>query len=173
MFTNSTKLPPTQLICPSDYAMTAKLNGNYYEMNNMFGFNEATQPDISFYLSDNFIELRGRKITKNATIEVYLWIAKTDLKTGTYNLNANTMISNRTHAGLVYNSNNTKLSSVYRETLTGKIRITNIDTVNKTIKGTFEFKATPEKHKIDAPHFEITDGTFDYVYDISDNSLDF
>lgn len=157
----------------SEYAMTAKLNGDYYEMNNMFGYNEATQPDINFYLSEDFIELRGRKLTKNGVFEIYLWIAKTDLKTGTYFINSNAMISNQTHAGLAYRSSNTTPNRVYRETLTGKIEITKIDTVNKTVKGYFEFKATPKKQDINAPSFTITDGAFNYIYDVKDNSIDF
>lgn len=156
----------------SNYAMTAKLNGNYYEMNNMFGFNEATQPDISFYLSDDFIELRGRKQTLDGTFEIYLWIAKSELKEGTYTLNANTMIYNKTHAGLAYRSNNTEIQGVYRKTVSGRITITHLNRQSKTIKGNFEFKTNPDQANTGIPNFEITDGTFDYVYDVMDNSLD-
>lgn len=167
LFMNVT-LPPNG----PEYAMTAKLNGNYFEMNNMFGYNEATEPNINFYLSDDFIELRGRTLSKEGDFEIYLWISKTDLKEGTFIINPNTMTSNRTHAGLAYSSSNTELNGVYRKTLSGKITITDLDKVNKTIKGNFSFKANPEKNNTGLPAFEISEGTFNYVYGISNNTLD-
>ncbi len=149
----------------SEYAMTAKINGVLYEMNNPFGTNEANSSFFSYYPDEDYIFLQGRYGGVLGNPEINIWISRNDLKTGTYSVGLNTD-SVTTHIDLIDNTNDTFGNPVYENTVSGFISIDYINTTDKTIRGTFKFNTIDGESETDPANFVITEGTFNYKYDV-------
>jgi len=150
----------------STYAMTAKINGVLHEMNNPFNTNEATSSIWSYYPNDEYIQLTGRYGGVVGNPEISLWIKRTDLVIGTYNVGVDTN-GTSTHIDIIDNSNfEADNSPIYEDTTSGSITITAIDTQTKIIQGTFEFMARKDSSINSELVHDITEGTFNYRYDV-------
>lgn len=149
----------------SEYAMTAKINGVLYEMNNPFGTNEAGSSFFTYYPNEDYIFLQGRYGGMTGNPEINIWINRNDLKIGTYSVGLDTD-GVTTHIDLIDNSNDTYGNPVYENTVSGFISITFVNLTEKTVKGTFEFNTIDGRSETDPINCIITDGTFDYKYDV-------
>lgn len=145
------------------FAMTYKINGVQHNRNNTFGTNEAINNIFTYYPDEEFIRLQGNNGIMSDGYEINLMIRRSDLALGTYQVNDQTD-ETTTHIDLI-NNNNTENES----TREGSITITSINTTTKRVKGTFHFKTSDSWH--DVPYtvnYDITDGTFDYRYDVEE-----
>lgn len=141
--------------------MTAKINGEFFELFNPFGTDEATSSFNTNYPNDQFILLQGRNFNSNngGIVEINVWINRNDLKTGTYNVGVDTD-DVTTHIDLI------DLRNFEGEnTISGNITITNIDITNKTIEGTFEFNSADGSDINATINSVVTEGNFNYKYD--------
>jgi len=145
----------------SAFAMTFKLNGTQYNVNNPFGNNEASGTTIfSDYPAEDFILLQGRNGLVGE-IEVNLWIKRDQLATGTYMVDADTDgAGTTTHIDLINNGNNES-----ENTISGSVTIDFVDLTAKVVRGTFEFDTADSFSEV--VNFNVTEGTFDYVYDVN------
>lgn len=143
----------------SGYAMTAKINGVLHTMMNPFGNNNASNSIYGDYPDEDYIFLQGRWGGILGPKEFDLWIKRTDLHTGTFEVNDDTFYT-ATHIDLIDNTN-----EVGESTISGHITITEVNTTAKTVKGTFEFEAADSPWDT-VPLFYITEGTFYYNYDV-------
>ncbi|WAC02874.1 hypothetical protein N7U66_04380 [Lacinutrix neustonica] len=118
----------------SPFAMTFKINGMQYNLNNPFGNNESSTTNIfSAYPFSEYILLQSRNGLLG-NIEIDLWIKRTDLIAGTtFQVNQDTM-ETTTHIDLIDNNN-----TMDETTVSGSITIDFVDPVNKIVRGTFEF----------------------------------
>ncbi len=151
----------------SKFSMTAKVNGELFQMTNPFGTNEATSSIFGYYPNSQYIQLQGRpKLDINAlSIEIGMWINRDDLKIGTYPVSSDTE-DVATHIDLIdLRNDDTGVGVVYESTISGAIKITFIDEVNKIVKGTFEFNAIDDTGNSSPPvNSIVTEGTFNYKY---------
>ncbi|MET0759412.1 MAG: hypothetical protein ABWZ56_03270 [Flavobacterium sp.] len=146
----------------SQYAMTAKINGVYYEMNNVFGTNESNTTIWDYYPSSEFIRLQGSIGGLGSGKEINIWIKRTDLVIGTHALSVETYDGTKSHVDLIDNTN-----SEYEDTFSGSISITAVNTTDKTVKGTFYFNSADEANTASPiTNFTTTEGTFNYRYDV-------
>lgn len=148
----------------SQFAMTAKINGVLYELNNPFGTNEDSRRIFGYNYNQNdndYIILQGSSIlnVNSLGIEINIFINRNDLKTGTYSVGVDTD-EVTTHIDLIDLTTNPTES-----TISGSITITDIDSTNKTIKGTFEFNSADEPDVNATVNSVVTEGTFSYKYD--------
>ncbi|MFD1552453.1 hypothetical protein DNU06_10520 [Putridiphycobacter roseus] len=146
------------------YAMTLKINDVLYEFNNTFGTNEASTTTIySYYPEEEYILLQGKNTAFDG-ITIQMWLKRSDLVVGTYVVSAKTD-GEDTHVDLIDNTND-ESSFILENTISGTINISFVDTEVKRVKGTFEFKTSEGDASTDPVNYTITDGTFDYVYDV-------
>ena len=149
----------------SEYAMTAKINGELYKMNNPFGTNEASSSFFSYYPDEDYILLQGRYGGPFGNPEINIWINRDDLAIGTYQVGPSTD-GVTTHIDLIDNSNDTAGNPVYENTVSGSISITSINSTEKTVKGTFNFDTVDGYSETNPVNFTVTEGTFNYKYDV-------
>jgi hypothetical protein len=146
----------------SKFAMTAKVDGELWEVNNPFNSNFATKPLFTYYPASEFIQLQGRK----GIDEIVIYIKRTDLKVGTYPISAETNSEHKTQINFTYN---TKENNQY--VTEGSLSVTAVDLTAKTVKGTFSCKCVEDYSKpISADNpvtTTVTDGTFNYKYDVA------
>lgn len=144
------------------YAMTWKMNGVQYNRNNAWGTNVSSPNLFEYYPDSEFIWLQGTSlIGMSDGIEIDINIKRTDLVVGTYPVNKDTDRVT-THIDLINNTNTEQEST--RE---GSITITSINPVTKRVKGTFHFKTSDDNEGTPyTVNYNITDGTFDYRYDV-------
>ncbi|MFH6944535.1 DUF6252 family protein [Flavobacterium sp. FlaQc-50] len=160
---NNTETP--EVIKPvTKYAMTAKIDGTLWEMNNPFGSDYATKTIFEMYPAEEYILLQGRN--RNFVDEIRLYIKRSDLKIGTYPITKNTFDASKTQVEISFN---TKGKSQYP--VSGSVSITAIDLNTKKVTGTFSFNCVDDDDKpIDASNpitTKVTDGTFNYRYDVT------
>ncbi|MNK93605.1 hypothetical protein D3C87_1137740 [compost metagenome] len=148
----------------SKYAMTAKIDGTLWEMQNPFSSDYATKPLFNYYPESEYIQLQGRK---NLIDEIRILIKRSDLKVGTYPITAATYDASKTQVEMSYNSKGTNI----QYPVEGNVIITAVDTNAKTVKGTFSFNCVEDDSKpISTSNpitTKVTDGTFSYRYDVS------
>lgn len=155
---DSSETPP---VTPNTYAMTAKINGVLCEMNNVFGSNASTTTIWDYYPSTEFIRLQGT-FGGFGEKEIDIWIKRTDLVVGTHTIGIETYNPAKTHVDLIDNTN-----SESESTYTGSISITAVNTTSKTVTGTFNFNSA-NNPGVTSPvaNFTVTEGTFNYRYDV-------
>jgi hypothetical protein len=137
--------------------MSAKIDGTLYNMASPWGDNLATASIYSYYPDEDYIQIQGRWGGVLGPIEINMWIKRTDLRVGTFNVNADTEF-NTTHIDLINN-----LSAGDKLTTSGSISITEINTTTKVVKGTFAFEAKTYDEPVIT--YSVTDGKFNYRYD--------
>jgi hypothetical protein len=147
----------------SKFAMTAKVDGTLWEMQNPFNSNYATKPLFTYYPATEYIQLAGRK---NVIDEIRLYIKRSDLKVGTYPITLTTYDASKTQIEVSLNS---KGKSQYA--IEGNLSITSVDLTAKTVAGTFSFNCVEDYSKpVSASNpvtTKVTDGTFNYKYDVA------
>ncbi|MEM6686213.1 MAG: hypothetical protein AAF617_10550 [Bacteroidota bacterium] len=143
----------------SNFAMTFRMNGELFEFNNPFGTNAASDTTIfSAYSPDEYILLQGRDGILGP-IEVLIWIDRDDLVSGTTRQVDFDTFETATHVDLINLTDNG-----FESTLNGSVTILEADTVNKTVRGTFEFNAVRDAYDTNVV-YAITEGTFNYTYE--------
>ncbi|WP_339846995.1 hypothetical protein [uncultured Dokdonia sp.] len=148
-----------------EYAMTAVINGELYEMNSAFGANQATNSIFTYYPDDEYIFIQGRYSGPLGALELNMGINRDDLVVGTYPVNLSTDGFD-THIDLIDLTNDTFGNPVYENTVSGFIAITFVDESAKVVKGTFEFDTIADQDETSPVNFSITEGTFNYRYDV-------
>lgn len=144
-----------------DFAMTAKINGTVFQANNPFGTNLVSDGNIwSYFPEEDYIMLQGRPGLV-ADKEINIWLKKTDMVLGTYEIGSETFDTPPSHfIDLLHNSND-----IGEYTKEGVIVITEVNTTTKVVKGTFQFKTVDDINNPDAPsEFSVTEGNFRYIY---------
>lgn len=147
----------------SEFAMTAKINGEVFQANNPYGTNEFSSSTIwNYYPTEEFILLQGRQGVGFIGREINLWLKVSDIAVGSYEIGKETFDVKPSH--YVSYINATSFEGEY--TNEGKIVITNVNTNTKVVEGTFEFTTIPEVFESTAPvNNRITDGKFRYTYE--------
>lgn len=147
----------------SKFAMTAKVDGVLWEMQNPFNSNFATDPLFDYYPEADFIQLQGRNGGTFGMDEIRLLIKRSDLKIGTYPITKVTFDASKTQIEMSFNS---KTNTQYP--VEGSLSITSVDLNAKTVAGTFSFNCAEELEPISASNpitTRVTGGTFNYKYD--------
>ncbi|MEO8239279.1 MAG: hypothetical protein ABI793_15245 [Flavobacterium sp.] len=145
----------------SKFAMTAKVDGVLWEMQNPFNSNFATDPLFDYYPATDFIQLQGRNGGAFGIDEIRLLIKRSDLKIGSYPIVVDTYGVTQIEVSL-----NTKENSQY--VVEGTLSVTSVDLNAKKIAGTFSFNCAEESEPISASNpitTRVTEGTFNYKYD--------
>lgn len=147
----------------SKFAMTAKVDGTLWEMQNPFGSDYATTFMSDYYPETEYIMLQGRN--SNFIDEIRLYIKRSDLKVGTYPITKNTFDASKTQVEISFN---TKGKSQYP--VSGSLSVTAIDLSAKKVTGTFSFDCVDDDDEpISASNpvtTKVTEGTFNYRYDV-------
>jgi hypothetical protein len=153
---------PETPVSTSKFAMTAKVDGTLWEMNNPFNSNAATKPLFTYYPTTEYIQLQGRK----GLDEIRLLIKRSNLKVGTYPISLSSNDASKTEIEMSFNS---KANIQYP--VEGSLSVTSIDLNTKTVVGTFSFNCVEDYSKpISASNpvtTKVTAGTFNYKYDVS------
>ncbi|HEX8016058.1 MAG TPA: hypothetical protein VF465_12560 [Flavobacterium sp.] len=145
----------------SKFAMTAKVDGVLWEMQNPFNSNFATDPLFDYYPEEDFIQLQGRNGGIFGIDEIRLLIKRSDLKIGTYPIVVDTYGVTQIEVSL-----NSKENTQY--VVEGTLTITSVDLNAKKVAGTFSFNCAEESEPISASNpitTRVTAGTFNYKYD--------
>jgi hypothetical protein len=146
----------------SKFAMTAKVDGTLWEMNNPFGSDYDSEPIFTYYPEEEYIQLQGRIDFFN---EIRLHIKRSDLKIGTYPITKVTMDASKTQIEMSFNS---KEKSQYP--VEGSLFVTAVDLNAKTVAGTFSFNCVEDDSEpisVSNPiTTRVTEGTFKYRYDV-------
>lgn len=153
-----------------EWAMTAVVNGNLLQMQNPLGNNFDSKGFYGIHSADpaECIVLQGRYGGTWGTPEIDMYINRADLKVGTYTFTFEDRdIENKTYIDMIDNSNDTYGNPIYEDTMSGSITITEVNTTDKTVKGTFEFTAGDYYKDEAGPILNQTvkNGTFNYKYD--------
>ncbi|KFF05007.1 hypothetical protein [Flavobacterium reichenbachii] len=160
---SDSETPEDPTLPTSKFAMTAKVDGTLWEMNNPFNTNYATKPLFDYYPTALYIQLAGRK---NVVDEIRLYIKRSDLKVGTYSITPTTFDATKTQIEVSLNSK-AKLQYVAEGTLS----ITSVDLTAKTVAGTFSFNCVEDYSKTISTSnpvtTKVTEGTFNYKYDVA------
>lgn len=147
----------------SQWAMTSKVNGTLWQMNNPFNTNNDSPPVFTYYPASDYIRLAGRNGGTFGLDEINLMIKRTDLTVGTHSIGLETFDGTNSQIDVAFNS-----FANIQDVAEGTINITEINTTAKTVKGTFEFKCVENFEPISATNpvtTTVTDGTFNYKYD--------
>jgi len=146
----------------SKVAMTAKVDGTLWQMNNPFGSDYATKTLFEMYPAEEYILLQGRNTT--FIDEIRLYIKRSDLKVGTYPITKNTFDASKTQVEISFNS---KGKSQYP--VNGSLSITAIDLNAKKVTGTFSFNCVDDDDQpisdTNPITTKVTEGAFSYRYD--------
>lgn len=155
---NTTETPDTT----TKFAMTAKVDGTLWEMNNPFNSNFATKPLFTYYPASEYIQLQGRK----GLDEIVINIKRSDLKVGTYPISLATFDASKTEIAFTFN---TKANIQY--VIEGTLSVTSVDLSAKIVSGKFSFSCVEDYSKpistSNPVTTKVTDGTFTYKYDVS------
>lgn len=142
-----------------EFAMTFKINGELFEINNPFGTNEYSQTNIfSDYPIEDYVLLQGRN-SLFGLVEVDLWFERDEIIEGATFQVGEASDGNATHIDLIDNRND-----FFEGTTSGQVEILTLDTTNKIITGTFEFIAQDSSDP-DNTIMNVTEGTFNYIYE--------
>jgi hypothetical protein len=160
---NSEENPETPTVPTSKFAMTAKVDGTLWEVNNPFNSNFATKPLFDYYPATEYIQLVGRKGLE----EIRLYIKRSDLKIGSYTITKSTYDASKTQIEVSMALSKENM----QEVIEGNISITSIDLSAKTLAGTFSFSCVEDDSKpVSASNTittKVTDGTFNFKYDFA------
>lgn len=146
-----------------DFAMTAKINDTDFKANNPYGNNEFSSSNIyNYYPIKDFVMLQGRQGGLINGPEINIWLKRSDIVVGTYQIGEETFETPPSHFIDLIDNNN----SINENTKRGTIVITEVNTTTKIVKGTFEFTTVDELENDAAPiDFVITEGKFWYTYE--------
>ena len=163
---DNTENPENPTLPTSKFAMTAKVDGKLWEMNNPFNSNAATKPLFTYYPATEYIQLQGRNGGTFGMDEIRLLIKRSDLKVGSYPITLATNDASKTEIEMSFNS---KANIQYP--IEGTLSVTSIDLNTKTVAGTFSFNCVEDYSKpistSNPVTTKVTEGTFNYKYDVS------
>ncbi|WP_405208605.1 hypothetical protein [Aquimarina sp. LLG6339-5] len=147
----------------SNYAMTAKINGEDFQANNPFGNNEPSSTTIfNYFPKEDFVLLIGREGGVIGGKEIKIWLKKSDIIVGSYETGPETFDTTPSHFIDFLDLTN----EIDESTKNGTIEITEVNTSTNTVTGTFSFTTVDGTFDPSSPiDFNITDGTFKYIYE--------
>ncbi|WP_299188754.1 DUF6252 family protein [uncultured Aquimarina sp.] len=147
----------------SNYAMTAKINGEDFQANNPFGNNEPSSTTIfNYFPKEDFVLLIGREGGVIGGKEIKIWLKKSDIIVGSYETGPETFDTTPSHFIDFLDLTN----EIDESTKNGTIEITEVNTSTNTVTGTFSFTTVDGTSDPSSPiDFNITDGTFKYIYE--------
>lgn len=150
-------------VASSEFAMTAKIDGDVFEANSPWEDNEFSTYNIfTQFPEEDFVLLQGREGGLVGTgREINIWLKRSDLVVGTYVLDENSFDIATSHAIDLTDNTNSYLES----TTDGTIVIDEVDTSNKIVKGTFEFTVLGKDEYSENIIFNVTEGVFNYIYE--------
>jgi len=107
--------------------------------------------------------LQGREGGILGNPEINIWLKRSDIVVGTYQIGQETFETPPSHfIDLIDNSNN-----ISENTKQGTITITEVSASTKIVKGTFEFTTVGDLDDPSAPvDFNVSAGTFFYTYEL-------
>ncbi len=147
----------------SEFAMTAKVNDVTFEANNPFGTNEFSSTNIwNYFPIEDYVMLQGRQGGLLGNLEINIWLKRSDISTGTYQIGEETYDTPPSHfIDLVDYKDITP-----EDTKEGTITITEVNTSTKIVTGTFDFIAVDNISESTADsEIKVTEGTFSYTYE--------
>lgn len=147
----------------SEFAMTAKINGDIFKANNPFGTNDFSSTNIyTYFPTDDFVMFQGRSGGILGNPEINIWLKRNDIAVGTYTIGEESFSTTPSHfINLIDNTN-----QISEYTKGGVITITEVNTSSKIIVGTFEFTTVDSLSDPSATiDFNVTEGTFRYKYE--------
>lgn len=148
----------------SQWAMTAKINGETFEANNPFGTNAFSTTNIwDYYPIEDYVMLQGRAGGAFGMPEINIWLKRSEIAVGTYTLAPETFGTPPSHyIDLIDNR-----TDETEKTKSGTIVITEVNTTTKIVKGTFQFTATDgdQDDPASVVNANVTNGTFRYKYE--------
>lgn len=145
------------------FAMTAKINDVIFEANNPFGNNKYSSTNIwSYFPTEDFVMLQGRKSGAFGTPEINIWLKKTDIVVGTYTIGPETFSTTPSHFIDLIDISNLE----DEHTQSGTITILEVNTSTKIVRGTFEFITVTEPNGSPTAvvNNTVTNGTFRYEF---------
>jgi len=146
----------------SSYAMTAKINGATFQANNPFGGNDFSTTNIwDYFPLEDYVMLQGRAGGVFGNPEINIWLKRSDIAVGTYQIGQETFSTPPSHFIDLIDLSTEDTES----TKEGTIVITEVNTSSKIVKGTFRFTCVADLDTANAPvTYIVTDGTFKYKY---------
>lgn len=155
--------------------MSANLNGFQYNGLKPMDYVDASSNEVkleTYSIEEsnyNYLVLQGANITVNGTVEsesviIDIRIPQSQWSVGTYDLqDGNTVIINGNNSCVdLYNIG----SGLKTQSITnGSITITEFDTTNRRIRGTFNFTYYIQNDTVTEGPFTLTTGTFNYKLD--------
>ncbi|MHA3786741.1 DUF6252 family protein [Flavobacterium hauense] len=150
----------------TQYAMTAKINGTLTNLASPFGGNEASSGGFTQFPDEEYLHLQGWPVGEGiGAREITMYISRANLTPGTYQVNTPSNEEAVNYIDLIDNTNGDE----FEDTVEGSITITEVNTTAKTVKGTFTFKTSDDAWETNPViNFNITEGTFNYKYDVED-----
>lgn len=147
----------------SNYAMTAKINGEDFQANNPFGNNEPSRTTIfNYFPEEDFVLLIGRQGGLVGAQEIKIWLKKSDIAVGSYETGPEIFDTTPSHFIDFLDLTN----EIDESTRNGTIEITEVNTSTKIVTGTFSFTTADGTSDPSSPiDFNITEGTFTYMYE--------
>ncbi|MAX69477.1 MAG: hypothetical protein CMC76_00010 [Flavobacteriaceae bacterium] len=142
-----------------EYAMTFKLNGELFEINNPYGTNEFSPTNVfSAYPIEDYVLLQARN-GLFGLVEIDLWLERDLIMEDAVFQVGEESDESATHINLIDNRNN-----FFESTTSGEVSILTVDTTNKIVTGTFEF-TTQDLYSPGDTTINVTEGTFNFVYE--------
>ena len=134
-----------------------KINGKNWVPHGGGGFSGIDPVNGGFFRDINTIYVRA--YSENESVELYL---ENVYRTGEYSLNFTTIpmpdnLNPKSYGLYVVGNNNLRNLFITSASYQGKVTISNLDTTNKIVSGTFEFTGGDDAGKT----VKITDGRFD------------
>tara|TARA_B100000953_G_scaffold298011_1_gene293977 strand:+ start:3180 stop:3719 length:540 start_codon:yes stop_codon:yes gene_type:complete len=150
-------------INPSQFAMTANINGTSFKGNDPLCGNCASSTTVyNYFPEDEYIMLQAWDSEVGFQKSISIWLKKSLLAVGTYEIPNQTFENPSTHFIELVDIT----TSHPEETYSGTLKITELNTSNKIVQGTFEFETIDY---IGDPNqtitVRVTDGTFSYKYE--------
>lgn len=138
----------------------ASIDGESNTLINIFRDGEA----INSFFNKNAVYIEVSINGNPAEGTIIFSIDRSDVGVGTYELGENSVFQEVTH--LNYNATNPLNATTQEETISGSLTITNLDTTNLIMEGTFEFTARQSNRATEEfiRNIEITDGRFRLKY---------
>ena len=144
------------------YAMTAKINGQQFQANSVFGGNAFSPSNIwTYFPVDDFVLLQGRQGGPLGIPEINIWLKRSDITLGTFSFGRETFNTTPSH----FMDLNDAANPGQEYTISGSLTILEVNATAKTVKGTFVFTTTADLFPaIPVVNFTVTEGTFNYKY---------
>ena len=146
----------------AEYAMHAKINGATFRANSPSNNDRFSDENLfNHFPIEDYVLLQARGRQQLWKPEINLWLKRSDIGVGTYEIGQETFSTPPSHfIDLIDNSN-----EIEEHTKSGTVTITEVNQTNKTVMGTFQFTTVQSIESQSAPDFVVTNGTFKYKFE--------